>query len=360
MRKTRAWLGTLLLSAAAIGGGVGAPATAAPTQAGKNDKGALLGELTFESHHIQAKIRASREKDQKAQARGLAQAEVDDRRARRSKFVRETAAATGKVYDPEDVDLLELGGDLRMFAPRDVEIKKVSLKVYTDGYEALVEDSPYVPANERELLAEGQAAVAAEPYPLKTASGNYRLEVDGKTLMNATWERWVVKNDGNGSYNYYATKRRGYVEPLDTWTSVIQQMYMSSYPGSGYSDVFLWNEENAPGGSYENCGGGYNLGVSAGPIWVFSVTIPGSCVYVNVTHPTPGRYAMSYEPDGSTAFDTGSAEYGQSVAVPQGAEVRWGYTQQLVSYTPGAGNAVCKTSGQPANGGGGNKVCPWK
>ncbi|GGS74065.1 hypothetical protein GCM10010156_36260 [Planobispora rosea] len=359
MHKTRTLLAALLLGAATAGAGVGAPAAAARVLAGPQDKGPLLGEINFDSNQINTMVRASREKDRKARARGLSQAEIDSRQSKRSKFIRETAATMGKTYTPSEVDLLELGPDLRMYAPRDVEIKKISIKAYKDGYEAYVEDSPYVPANEQDLLAEGDASVAAEPYPLRTASGNFRLEVVDKTLMNATWERWVVKNDGNGNYNYYATKRRGYVEPLDTWTSLIQSMYMSSYPGSGYSSVFLWNDENVPGGSYENCGAGYNLGVAAGPIAVFSIAIPGSCTYVNVTHPDPGRYAMSYEPDGGAQSDTGAAEYGQSVVVPQGAEVRWGYTQQVVSYTPGAGNTICKSSGQPADGGGGSKKCPW-
>ncbi|MFG6192758.1 hypothetical protein [Nonomuraea sp. JJY05] len=359
MRKAQLLLAALLLGAATVGAGVGASASAASALAGTEDKGPLLGELTFDSNQIKTMVRASREKDRKARTHGLSRAEVDSRQAKRSKFIRETAAATGKTYASSEVDLLELGPDLRMYTPHDVEIKKINIKAYKDGYEAYVEDSPYVPANEQELLAAGDVSVAAEPYPLRTASGNFRLEVVDKTLMNATWERWVVKNDGNGNYNYYATKRRGYVEPIDPWTSQIQSMYMSSYPGSGYSDVFLWNDENVPGASYENCGSGYNLGVSAGPIAVFNITIPGTCTYVNVTHPNPGRYAMSYEPDGDAQFDTGAAEYGQSVVVPQGAEVRWGYTQQLVSYTPGAGNTICKSSGQPADGGGSSTYCPW-
>ncbi|MET7398881.1 hypothetical protein ABZS66_35880 [Dactylosporangium sp. NPDC005572] len=347
---------TLVLALATVGAGAATPAAAAPKPASKKDKGALLGELTFDSNRIKAKIKDSREKDLKAHTRSLSQADADDRQEKRSKFVRDTAAATGKTYAPADVDLLELGPDLRMYAPRDVEIKKISLKVYEDGYEAYVEDSPYVPANEQALLAEGSAAVATQPYPLRTAAGNYRIEVAGKALMNATWERWVIKYDGNSSYNYYATKRRGYIDPLDTWTSEIQEMYMSSYPGAGYSGVFLWNDENVPGASYTNCNPSYNIGASAGPVAVFSISIPGDCVYVNVSHPDPGRYAMTYEAAG---FDSGSAEYGQSVVVPQGAEVRWGYTQQLQSYTPGAGVTICKITGQPADGQGGSKVCPW-
>ncbi|MET7668118.1 hypothetical protein [Micromonospora luteifusca] len=357
MRRTQAWLAALLLAATTAGAGVGTPAAAAPEPTAEKDKGAFLGELTFDSNRIRTTIRDSREKDLKARSSSLAQAEVDDRQEKRSKFVRGTAAATGKTYAPTEVDLLELGPDIRMYVPRDIEIKKVSLKVYENGYDAYVEDSPYVPANEQALLAEGGFAAAAEPYPLRTASGNYRIEVADKALMNATWERWVIKNDGNGSYNYYATKRRGYIDALDPWTSEIQEMYMSSYPGSGYSGVFLWNDENVPGGSYENCGAGYNLGVSAGPIAVFSISIPGDCTYVNVSHPDPGRYALSYQ---GTGFDSGSAEYGQSVVVPQGAEVRWGYTQQLQSYTPGAGITICKITGQPADGGGGSKTCPWQ
>lgn len=195
MRKTRTLLAALLLSVATVGAGVGAPAAAAPALAGTQDKGPLLGELNFDSNQIRTMVRASREKDRKARTHGLSQAEVDSRQSKRSKFIRETAAATGKTYTPSEVDLLELGPDLRMYTPHDVEIKKINIKAYKDGYEAYVEDSPYVPANEQELLTEGDVSVAAEPYPLRTASGNFRLEVVDKTLMNATWERWVVKNE---------------------------------------------------------------------------------------------------------------------------------------------------------------------
>lgn len=357
MRKTQAWLVALALALATAGAGAVTPAAAAPEPAVKKGKGALVGEITFDGNRIKDKIKDSRAKDLKAKNRSLSQAEADDRRGKRDKFIRDTAAATGKTYAPGEVDLLELGPDLRMYAPRDVEIKKVSLKVYEDGYEAYVEDSPYVPANEQALLAaEGMAAAAEPPYPLRTASGNYRIEVDDKALMNATWERWVIKYDGNSSYNYYATKRRGYLDPLDTWTSTIEEMYMSSYPGSGYSGVFLWNDENVPAGSYENCENGYNLSLSAGPVYAFNIAIPGDCVDVTVSHPDPGRYAMTYEAEG---YSSGGAEYGQSVVVPQGAEVRWGYTQQLQSYTPGAGSTICKITGQPSDGQGGSKVCPW-
>ncbi|ACZ87517.1 hypothetical protein Aros01_06792 [Streptosporangium roseum] len=359
MRKTRTLLWALLLLMATVGAGVATPATAASGPTDKKDKGPLLGELNFDSNQIQAKLKDSRAKDHKARTRGLPQAEVNDRQEKRSKFIRETAASTGKTYKHSEVDLLDLARDFRVYVPRDIEIKKINVKFYQDGYEANIEDSPYAPADEQELLADKGTSVAAEPYPLRTASGNYRLEVSDKTLMNATWERWVVKNDGNGNYNYYATKRRGYVEPIDSWTAVIQHMYMSSYPGSGYGGVFLWNDSNIPGDSGPNCGPGYSLGLAAGPIYVFNVSIPGDCVNITISAPNPGRYSLMYEPDGSNQFEAGSAEYGQSVVVPQGAEVRWGYTQQLMVYTPGAGNTICKTSGQPGDGGGGNKDCPW-
>ncbi|MFI9561351.1 hypothetical protein [Nonomuraea endophytica] len=345
---------TLLLSLAAVGAGVTPSAAAVPPATGKAP---LLKELNFDKSQLKVAIKHSREKDTKAVINGLGAAEVAARADKRDNFIRGAASSSGKTYNRTEVDLLELGREIVFYAPRDVEINRVNLKFYEDGLlEAEVDDSPYSPANEREIVADATASAAA-PEKVRTASGNYRLEVQDRGYMNATWERWVVKNDGDPTYNFYATKRRAYTDTLDSWTSGIQSMYMSSYPGAGYQDVFLWNDENVPGSDYENCGPGYQLGLGAGPIWVFNVSIPGDCVSVDVAAPDPGRYSLMWDPSGFT-LNSGSAEYGQSVVVPQGAEVRWGYTQQVTVY--GGRNWTCKSSGQPSNGQGGNKICPWQ
>lgn len=308
----------------------------------------------IDKQQIRDALTASRAQAKQAKARGISAATGEDlaRQTERDSVVNE-AAKHGIRYQSTDIDVLQLGGKLQITVPRDIEIESAVVTEYSDGsISADVEDSPLVPAEEAASVDPNpNLATAAEaPYEQMTDSGSYKITLLDAGTMWAYWERWVTKYDGNASYNYYASKRHAYSQPLEidglNWS--VSGQFINSYPKPGYENVFLANLGSAPGSDNAHCGSG-TLQVNMGPIEV-GFPIPITCDDTDVTLGSPGRYNMYWSQPYVVTGGNKETAYVQSVKVPQGAEVRWSYQQRLEMIRWSAPSKDCGSTNS-------NKVC---
>ena len=297
--------------------------------------------------------------DKSIKSRGVASAAEALHQSSRAEFIGDVALK-GKVYRPADLDVLQFA-KVRVVVPRDVEIEHISVTEEAGG-KAVVEvaDTPVVPEGERAAAAAvdpvaGQAAAEA-PYDLMLEAGMYRVTLLGYGHMDAHWERWVTKYDGNSSWNYYGVRRQAYAQPQAPsggWSKWVTRMYMNSYPKPGYESSFTANLAQAPGGDNLVCGS-IGIALPMGPVEL-SGSLNITCESYDMTIGSPGRYTMDWT--NSALLPRGgntNTAYAQTVRVPQGASVFWSY-QQRVEFAKSDGFPPAETGGCSSTNS--NQVC---